>query len=100
MAIKTIEPAQKSAKSKSAPLRSGAAQKISGDKPALPLDQIIVGDCIATMNALPPASIDLVFADPPYNLQLGGDLTRPTTPMSMRSTMTGTSSIHSPPTTS
>lgn len=43
----------------------------------LPLDQILVGDCIAAMNALPPASVDLIFADPPYNLQLGGDLRRP-----------------------
>ena len=29
------------------------------------------------MNALPEASIDLIFADPPYNLQLRGDLHRP-----------------------
>ncbi|WP_082617067.1 site-specific DNA-methyltransferase [Bosea sp. Root670] len=43
----------------------------------LPLDQILVGDCVAAMNALPPASVDLIFADPPYNLQLGGDLRRP-----------------------
>ena len=43
----------------------------------LPLDQVIVGDCIAAINSLPAASIDLVFADPPYNLQLGGDLRRP-----------------------
>jgi modification methylase len=43
----------------------------------LPLDQVLVGDCIAAMDALPPASVDLVFADPPYNLQLGGDLRRP-----------------------
>jgi modification methylase len=35
------------------------------------------GDCIAEMAALPAASIDLVFADPPYNLQLQGDLKRP-----------------------
>jgi len=41
------------------------------------LDKIIEGDCIAAMKALPDASVDLVFADPPYNLQLGGDLTRP-----------------------
>jgi modification methylase len=40
-------------------------------------DQIIQGDCIAAMNALPAGSVDLVFADPPYNLQLGGNLTRP-----------------------
>jgi len=43
----------------------------------LPLDQVIVGDCVAAIEALPPASVDLVFADPPYNLQLGGDLRRP-----------------------
>jgi len=41
------------------------------------LDQIIVGDCIAEMNKLPAKSVDLIFADPPYNLQLGGGLTRP-----------------------
>src|SRR6516164_920430 len=38
---------------------------------------VVVGDCIAEMAALPAASIDLVFADPPYNLQLQGDLKRP-----------------------
>ena len=31
-------------------------------------DQIIEGDCIATLNALPPNSVDVIFADPPYNL--------------------------------
>lgn len=41
------------------------------------LNTIIQGDCIAAMNSLPEASIDLIFADPPYNLQLGGDLHRP-----------------------
>jgi modification methylase len=40
-------------------------------------DQVILGDCIAEMARLPAASVDLVFADPPYNLQLGGDLLRP-----------------------
>src|SRR5262252_1083183 len=39
--------------------------------------RIIVGDCVAQMAALPAASVDLVFADPPYNLQLKGDLKRP-----------------------
>ncbi|GBU16218.1 hypothetical protein AOPFMNJM_4087 [Methylobacterium jeotgali] len=44
----------------------------------LPLDEVIVGDCIAAMNALPAGSVDCVFADPPYNLQLGeGSLLRP-----------------------
>ena len=38
---------------------------------------IIEGDCIDIMNRLPEGSVDLVFADPPYNLQLGGGLTRP-----------------------
>ena len=40
-------------------------------------DCIIEGDCIAAMNALPACTADLVFADPPYNLQLEGDLRRP-----------------------
>ncbi len=40
-------------------------------------DCILVGDCVATMDALPEASIDMIFADPPYNLQLEGDLHRP-----------------------
>jgi len=44
---------------------------------ALPLDSIIRDDCIAAMARLPAASIDMIFADPPYNLQLGGDLFRP-----------------------
>jgi site-specific DNA-methyltransferase (adenine-specific) len=43
----------------------------------LPLDQIIQGDCIDIMNTLPPSSIDLIFADPPYNLQLQQSLHRP-----------------------
>ncbi|HNB54724.1 MAG TPA: site-specific DNA-methyltransferase, partial [Anaerolineales bacterium] len=43
----------------------------------LPLDQILHGDCLERMNALPAASVDLIFADPPYNLQLQNDLHRP-----------------------
>jgi modification methylase len=43
----------------------------------LPLDQIVRGDCIAEMARLPDRSVDMIFADPPYNLQLGGDLFRP-----------------------
>ncbi len=39
--------------------------------------RIVVGDCVAEMTKLPAASVDLVFADPPYNLQLQGDLKRP-----------------------
>ena len=43
----------------------------------MPLDRILQGDCIAHMRALPAKSVDMIFADPPYNLQLGGDLFRP-----------------------
>ena len=39
--------------------------------------RIVTGDCIAELAKLPPSSVDLVFADPPYNLQLRGDLKRP-----------------------
>lgn len=44
---------------------------------ALPLDTIIKGDCIAEMEKLPAGSVDVIFADPPYNLQLDGALHRP-----------------------
>ncbi|CAK0774588.1 DNA methyltransferase CcrM [uncultured Gammaproteobacteria bacterium] len=49
------------------------------DPPAaeLPLDSVILGDCLEVMRSLPSSSIDLVFADPPYNLQLRHTLTRP-----------------------
>jgi modification methylase len=41
------------------------------------IDRILVGDCIAELEKLPPGSVDAIFADPPYNLQLEGALTRP-----------------------
>jgi len=47
------------------------------DVSKLPLNKIIQGNCVSNMNSLPECSVDLVFADPPYNLQLGGDLSRP-----------------------
>ncbi|KAK0349888.1 hypothetical protein LTR94_031257, partial [Friedmanniomyces endolithicus] len=53
-----------------------ARQTVEAEAP-LPLDQIVMGDCIAAMKALPSKSVDMVFADPPYNLQLGGELFRP-----------------------
>jgi modification methylase len=43
----------------------------------LPFDEILQGDCVAEMARLPDKSVDMIFADPPYNLQLGGDLFRP-----------------------
>src|SRR5271157_2666293 len=39
--------------------------------------RIIEGDCVEALASLPSGSADLVFADPPYNLQLGGELLRP-----------------------
>jgi len=44
---------------------------------ALAVDVIHAGDCVEVMRGLPDASVDLVFADPPYNLQLKGALHRP-----------------------
>lgn len=41
------------------------------------LNTIINDDCIKAMNRMEPNSVDLIFADPPYNLQLGDALTRP-----------------------
>lgn len=46
-------------------------------KKVLPLDTILEGDCIAQMQKIPDKSVDMIFADPPYNLQLQGDLFRP-----------------------
>jgi modification methylase len=40
-------------------------------------NRIVIGDCVAELAKLPAESVDLVFADPPYNLQLAGDLKRP-----------------------
>jgi modification methylase len=52
-----------------------ASKKAAGR--AADAGRIILGDCIAEMARLPDRSVDLVFADPPYNLQLGGELLRP-----------------------
>lgn len=54
-----------------------AAQTKASQPSSLPLNTILAGDCVAQMNSLPPASVDLVFADPPYNLQLAKTLHRP-----------------------
>jgi len=43
----------------------------------LPLNQIIKDDCIEALNKIPEKSIDMIFADPPYNLQLQNELWRP-----------------------
>ncbi|MBI5054071.1 MAG: site-specific DNA-methyltransferase [Chloroflexi bacterium] len=46
-------------------------------EPDLPLDQILLGDSIELLETLPEKSVDLIFADPPYNLQLKQELWRP-----------------------
>src|SRR5215210_4259251 len=57
--------------------RTGRKTPLSVLPPSLPLNEILLGDCIAELEKLPPESVDLVFADPPYNLQLENVLTRP-----------------------
>jgi modification methylase len=44
---------------------------------SLPINEVIQGDCIEKLNSFPEATIDLIFADPPYNLQLQNELHRP-----------------------
>jgi len=46
-------------------------------RPSIPVNRILQGDCIRILQSLPDASVDLVFADPPYNLQLRNELYRP-----------------------
>ena len=62
-------------------LRTGTSPKRAPFPAAVgtppPLNQILVGDCLAELARLPAASVDLVFADPPYNLQLESTLSRP-----------------------
>jgi modification methylase len=59
-------------------LRTGASAVASTKSvPKLPLNQILVGDCTTQLAALPERCVDLVFADPPYNLQLENPLSRP-----------------------
>ena len=61
-------------------VRQVRSERKASARPALSLlslDTIIEGDCIAAMQGMPDRSVDMIFADPPYNLQLGGDLYRP-----------------------
>ncbi len=58
--------------------RRGASHRAPRSHESSPVSsRIVVGDCVAEMAKLPAASVDLVFADPPYNLQLKSDLKRP-----------------------
>jgi modification methylase len=54
-----------------------AAPKVKALAPVIEADRLIQGNCIEEMRKLPDGCIDMIFADPPYNLQLGGDLARP-----------------------
>ncbi len=57
--------------------RNGMTARLPAVRRSVPEDEIIIGDCLAELASLPDASVDLVFADPPYNLQLEGALSRP-----------------------
>ncbi|MDT9598288.1 site-specific DNA-methyltransferase [Sphingosinicella rhizophila] len=58
-------------------VKTGARRAPAEADAILPVGKILEEDCVAAMARLPDACIDMVFADPPYNLQLGGDLFRP-----------------------
>ncbi len=64
-------PIKKTARAGSEPVA-----ELSGGS-GMSVDQIVHGECVSGMNALPECVADLVFADPPYNLQLEGELRRP-----------------------
>src|SRR5580693_10683528 len=57
--------------------RNGASARTPRLTSANDETRILGGDCIATLARLPAKSVDLIFADPPYNLQLKGELKRP-----------------------
>ncbi len=57
--------------------RNGMTARLPAVRESVPEDEIIIGDCLAELARLPKASVDLIFADPPYNLQLEGALSRP-----------------------
>src|SRR3954466_1151172 len=56
---------------------SRAPRGVSAAPQARVSARIVTGDCVAELSKLTAGSVDLVFADPPYNLQLQGDLKRP-----------------------
>src|SRR5690349_14993704 len=62
---------------KSSPRSSKACKSSNRISMTLPLNRLIHGNCIEVLNELSENSVDLVFADPPYNLQLQNDLYRP-----------------------
>jgi modification methylase len=55
----------------------GMVESARDSDPDIVPDRILLGDCVSEMARLPAASVDAIFADPPYNLQLEGALLRP-----------------------
>lgn len=71
-----VAPRKKTAKALKKTSKKDVGQGLEVDH-KLPLNSILKMDCVEAMKSLPDESVDMVFADPPYNLQLGGDLYRP-----------------------
>ena len=67
----------KAARKKRAPMSKDASANQAEIPLEQALDSVILGDSIEVMRRLPPKSVHLIFADPPYNLQLRGELRRP-----------------------
>lgn len=65
------------AKARASAAKKAATNSMGIEAGPLPLNSIIKGDCIEALNQLPEKSVDVIFADPPYNLQLKDALTRP-----------------------
>ena len=62
---------------KSSRTRVSSKAQAEPESPALPVNRVLQGDCRELLATLPPKSVDLIFADPPYNLQLKHELWRP-----------------------
>jgi modification methylase len=75
--MRTLRTGAAAAVSRKSVSRTGKTASVVRIGTKLPLNEILIGDCIASLEKLPPESVDVVFADPPYNLQLEGALTRP-----------------------
>ncbi len=65
---------QRTTNNKPRPTRLVSTSKVLGETPT---NSVLLGDCIEILGRMEAESVDLVFADPPYNLQLAGDLSRP-----------------------
>ena len=59
------------------PMNTNQADQKVNEMVSVPINKLLEGDCLDVLPQLPENSIDLIFADPPYNLQLQADLYRP-----------------------